>query len=511
VRQRESPLTVTMKNVKETLETREPAELAKALIEELRQFPALKALQEDDLVALEGTERLFIPEDEIVLGPGDRFDAFWALLRGEVSISKTQGGMEMHMVTQKAGETFGEVPLLMGMRTIPGRCVVTQDCELLKIPESGFWKLMAQNAQVREAILSDHSRRHEMYQAMALHREKLISLGTLAAGLMHELNNPGAAARRASAQLRENISRLQQISLRMCRKPMTPDQLSCMITLQEQVFSQTREQTLSTLEQSDREEELCEWLERMEVENPWRLAPTLVSAGWSREDIECAHHSFTPDVLSDALNYLDALINSMHQVGTIEESIARVTDLVTAVKKYAYDDKNRQQLVDVRDTLLSTLTILGHKFRYKQLQVDRDLPTAETKISCTGAGLTQVWTNLLDNAIDAAPEKGHIGVRLWTEGKWVCVGIRDNGPGIPKEHWEHIFEPFYTTKEAGVGTGLGLDIAHRIVVGNFHGDIRFESHPGGTEFIVRLPLDEKNGGAAPICAIDSVGGRLGNN
>jgi signal transduction histidine kinase len=490
-----------MADIRDAGGVREPAVLNDALIQELRRSPAMRGLRSEDLAACAGSFRVYLSEQETLQITGT-FDSFWFLSRGELAIFKVQeGGQEMHMVTQHEGESFGEVPLLMGMRNISGRCVAVKACELVQIPAQGFWQLMASNSDVRETILLDHSRRQEMYQAMALHREKLISLGTLAAGLMHELNNPGAAARRAASQLRENMSRLQQISLRMARKPLTPDQLSCLATLQEQVFSLPRINHLSTLEQSDREEELSEWLEAMQVENPWRLAPTLVSAGWTREDIECAHHSFPPDILSDALNYLDALINSMQQVNTVEESITRVTDLVTAVKKYAYDDKNRSQTVDVRDTLLSTLTILGHKFRQKSLQVDRDLPAANTKISCMGVGLTQVWTNLLDNAIDAAPEKGHITVRLWTEGNRVCVGIRDNGAGIPKEHWDHIFEPFYTTKEAGVGTGLGLDIAHRIVVGNFHGDIQFASQPGETEFVVRLPLLDESAERNAGCLI----------
>lgn len=484
--------------------TGELAALDEVLLVELRSSQALKALRREDLQLLAGAQRVNLPANELLVTPNASFDSFWVLLEGKLTIFKVQAGQESHVTTQHAGESFGEVPFLMGMRNVSAKVLALHACRLIRIPEQGFWGMMAANAQVREAILRDHARRYETYQAMALHREKLISLGTLAAGLMHELNNPGAAARRASAHLRENISRLQQISLRMARNPLSPDQLACLANLQEQVFSLDRPQSYSALEQSDREEELSEWLEQMKVENPWRLAPTLVSAGWSHADIECAHHSFPANVLSDALNYLDALINSMQQVGTIEESIGRVTDLVTAVKKYAYDDKNKQQMVDVRETLLSTLTILGHKFRQKELQVDRDLPTAETKISCVGAGLTQVWTNLLDNAIDAAPEKGRIRIRLWTEGRWVCVGISDDGPGIPAEHRDHIFEPFYTTKEAGVGTGLGLDIAHRIVVGNFHGDIRFTSEAGVTEFIVRLPLEDDSGAQSEACSIGTV-------
>ncbi len=478
---------------------REPAALDSELLAEVQQIPALKHLALEDLANWQGAELIRLSPGDSLLPPNGEINTFCVMFEGEISVEKA--GSAVSMAVYRGGESFGEVPLLQGWRSTNSRVFATKPSRLLRIPEDGFWKMLAASPQTREAVLADYSRRFEAYQAVALHREKLIALGTLAAGLMHELNNPGAAARRAAAQLRENLSRLQQISLRLTRTSFTADQSECLANLQEQALTIDRPVSFSTLEQSDREEELSEWLEKMKVENPWRLAPTMVSAGWTREDVYCAQSSFPPGTLSDTLNYLDALISSMQHVGTIEESITRVTDLVGAVKKYAYDDKNRQQKVDVRDSLLSTLTILNHKFRGKGIQVHRDLPPAETGIACMGAGLVQVWTNLLDNAVDAAPENGEISVRLWTEDGTVCVGIRDNGPGIPREHWERIFEPFYTTKEAGVGTGLGLDIAHRIVVGNFHGDIRFTTEPGATEFIVRLPMGDGTAAEHANCSI----------
>ncbi len=472
---------------------RQPVELDGKLLQELGRVHTLSSLQEGDLPLLKGATWLMLPMggDLIPEQPG-RY-GFYALLEGELTISKVEGEEETFLMSLRRDETFGEVPLLSGWRTVTAHCVAVEPCRLLQMPEEVFWRLLAGSPPTREAILADHARRAEAYHAMALHREKLISLGTLAAGLMHELNNPGAAARRAASQLRDNMARLQQISLRFTRNPLDKPQLECLARLQEEVLNLERPAALSPLEQSDREEALAEWLEGLQVENAWQLAPTMVSAGWSREHIECARATFPPVALSDTLNYLQALIGSMQQVGTIEESIGRVSDLVGAVKKYAYDDKNRQESVDVRDTLLSTLTILGHKFRHKSIQLHRELPPGETKISCVGAGLAQVWTNLLDNAVDAAPERGEVSVRLWTEGGQVCVAIRDNGPGIAPENRDHIFEPFFTTKEAGVGTGLGLDIVHRIVVGRFGGQITFTSEPGATEFMVRLPMAEKAG------------------
>ncbi len=476
---------------------RKPAQLDEKLFSELKQVAAFRGLTPELLPLFEGAEWCHLPAGGHLANAENGRYAFYAMLEGDLSISRLEGGREVHLLRQTKGDTFGEVPLLSGWRTVIARCLALTACRMLRVPEENFWKLMAASVPVREAILANYTQRFETYQAMALHREKLISLGTLAAGLMHELNNPGSAARRAASQLRENILNLQQISLRMTRATLDPEQMECLAALQEQVLNQVDPPALSALEQSDREEELAGWLDELGVENSWRMAPTLVHAGWSREDMSCARAAFPPGIFSDALNYVHALIGSLQHVGTVEESIARVTDLVIAVKKYAYDDKNRQGTVDVRDTLASTLTILGHKFRQKGIHVEQQLPPGEAKIACVGAGLAQVWTNLLDNAIDAAPENGTVSVRLWIEGTFVCVAIRDNGSGIAPEHQSHIFEPFYTTKEVGVGTGLGLDIAHRIVVGNFHGDVQFTTEPGKTEFLVRLPME--NPGTAQGC------------
>ncbi len=477
------------------------AKLDETLLAQLRQTATLSELKLEHLPLLAGAQWVRLPKGGR-LTIGETGYRFWVLLQGELILSKLEGDQDVHVLSPLAGETFGEVPILTGWSMALASMEAKQDARLLSIPEQGFWELLTACPAIRTAVLANKSRRFEAYQAMALHKEKLISLGTLAAGLMHELNNPGAAARRAAAHLRENIGRLQHISLRMTRTRLSGEQLECLADLQEQVLMLQKPVHLSPLEQGDREEEMSDWLGELQVENAWRLAPTLVSAGWTREDVACAQHSFPPGILSDTLNYLEALIGSVQHVGTIEESIGRVTDLVVAVKKYAYDDKRKQQPIDVRDTLLSALTILSHKFRHKNIHVVRDLPAGETRISCMGAGLAQVWTNLLDNAVDAVAEDGEIAVRLWSEQESVCVTIRDNGPGIAPEHRDHIFEPFYTTKEAGVGTGLGLDIAQRIVRGNFKGEIRFQTGPEGTEFTVSLPMAPM-GSQRAGCSVES--------
>lgn len=469
---------------------------AKELLSQLRQTPLFQYVKPEDLDCLGEVEIIDAPAGTVVVEVGETRLYFWVLLRGQVRATKPEsdGGSTL-LGTLKSGDTFGEVPLLIGAPSCTVRVETIADAELVRVDGPAFWRLMSTCPVIRTGVLSNMGKRLEAHQILTLHREKLVSLGTLAAGLMHELNNPGAAARRAASQLRENLVRLQEISLRFSETKLSEDQCHCMTELQTEALHAQKPQAMSSLEQSDAEESLLKWLEDAGVENAWKIAPTLVAAGWGRQNIECACRAFPEKVFSDALNWLESLMSSMQLVGTIEESITRVTDLVIAVKKYAYDDKNREREIDIHESIQSTLTILAHKFRQKQLTIRKVFGAGIPKIKTTGTGLSQVWTNILDNAIDASPEMGEIVIRTWADGGTegeagsgaACIGIADQGAGIAAENRDHIFEPFFTTKPVGAGTGLGLEIAHRIVVGQFGGEIKFDTGPGHTEFVVRVP------------------------
>jgi len=312
---------------------------------------------------------------------------------------------------------------------------------------------------------------------------------------MHELNNPGTAAVRAAGQLRENLLRMHRLTEKFSKAGLSDEQKHCMFELQEYALAKEKAAPMNSLEQSDAEEALATWLENAEVENAWRVAPTLVSMGITSGELECARSEFPGPVFSDALSWLEALVSSLQLVGTIEESIGRVSDLVKAVKSYAYEGKGQKQTVNINESIHATLVILAHKLREKQITLEKnfgaDLPVLQTECS----GLNQVWTNLLDNAIDAVAQGGRIRIRTWAEeapGKdgqprnYLGITIADNGPGISPEIQAHIFDPFYTTKAVGVGTGLGLGIVLRIVE-QYGGTVNFSSEPGNTEFHVRLP------------------------
>jgi signal transduction histidine kinase len=463
---------------------------ATALAAELERVPVFAGVSLDDLRCLGTVELIHADVGADLSDISKTHRGFWIMLSGELRLQKRKEDGELLLLsTITEGETFGEVPLLIGKTSNDTVITVLKPSTVIYLREELFWNLMFSCPQVRTAVLGNMARRLQLFQAQELHREKLISLGTMAAGLMHELNNPGTAARRAASQMRENLSRLQQISLRMCSgEVMTPGQTECLRVLQELALKHSKPSAMSSLEQADAEDELATWLEDHGIENSWKLAATLCTIGFNAQTLECAQHEFPGNTLSDPLNWMEALVSSVQLVGTIEESVSRVTDLVSAVKKYAYEDKPQRHQLDVHDSIQSTLVILGHKFRQKELTVQKIFAQPLPVLSTCGVGLSQVWTNLLDNAIDASPQKGTVTVRTWVEGENVCVSIADEGPGIPEENRKLIFEPFFTTKPTGHGTGLGLDIVRHIVVDKFGGEIKLESVPGKTEFIIQLPV-----------------------
>lgn len=463
-----------------------------SLLTSVRSIPVFEDLKEDTIECLRQAELMEADPGDRVLAQGELTHSFWILIAGEFRVEAAgSDGVRRTIAIHRGSETFGELPLLAGT---PNRadCVISQPSRLLRLDEESFWLLMTTCPNVRKGILANMAFRLEGLQVLVMQREKLASLGTMAAGLMHELNNPGAAAKRATAQLRENLTRLQELNLRNWNAGFQPEELKCIADLQSYILQPRSLAATSSLDQADAEDALAEWLEKASIEDAWKLAPPLVAAGLTPEKLECARSSFHAETLSGALHWVEALVSSVQQLETIEESITRVTDLVSAVKRYSYAEKVCQQTIDLHESLQSALIILGHKIRQKEIHISKEFSPNLPMLQLKASGLSQVWTNILDNAIDAAPQQGHIAIRTWVDGNDIFVGIRDDGPGISEQHRPHIFEPFFTSKPVGVGTGLGLSIAYKIITVHFGGDIRFESQPGATEFIVRLPQTESD-------------------
>ncbi len=428
---------------------------------------------------------------EVLATEDGKLQDFHVLLEGKVQLTRQAGGD--HVIFRK----LVAAPSFMGEMTILARGVnhvtVTTLGTLrgLRVAEDMFWHLMASCPTLRDAILKEFHARWRGQAVMRSQQDRLMTLGTMTAGLMHELNNPGAAARRAASLLRDNLNRMHLLARKFSEHGHSDTQRACLTELQERVLNAKRDVCMDSLQQSDREEALGTWMDEHDVQNAWNLAPTLVAIGITPADLQCLSGAFPGEELQEPLEWLEATASSMQQVSLVEESVARVHDLARAVKTYVHEGQGGQQSVALNESIHATLMLLKHKFREKQITVSKEFGANLPPLTCVCSGLNQVWTNLLDNAIDAVPQGGHISVRTWQEASDLLVSIGDDGAGIPEAEQQHIFEPFYTTKPAGVGTGMGLDIVQRIVE-SYHGNIEVHSKPGATDFIVRVPFADED-------------------
>jgi signal transduction histidine kinase len=344
------------------------------------------------------------------------------------------------------------------------------------------------NASLQKKKLRDLEKAYLQQEVMLRQSEKLATLGKLSAGMAHELNNPAAAANRGAAQLAATVSRLQKTYLRLGELNLTHAQLETLLSLDRLAQGRARQPAdMDSLARSDREAELEGWLDDQDVENAWDVAPTLVNLGYDRGELTQLVADFSPAQVAAVLEWLNCTYIVYSLLEEIGQGAGRISEMVKALKAYTYLDQAPIQSVDLHDGLDSTLIILRSKLK-PGVTVHRDYAPDLPRIEAYGSELNQVWTNLIDNAIDAMNGQGEIILRTRHDGQWVIIEIEDNGPGIPEAIQPRLFDPFFTTKPPGQGTGLGLNICHNIVVHKHKGRIDVHSQPGMTRFEVRLPL-----------------------
>ena len=466
-------------------------------LDELRRAPLFDGLSDEELGnVLEGGEEKLVRAGEVNGREGEPVEHLYVILEGDLRITKkTADGGETVLNVYTPGNFFAEVPLLAGSPFMASGRALT-DCRLFLIPNRLFRRLLTDNAPFSQTILQTMAERVQLLQSVAGQREKLDSLGTLAAGLAHELNNPASATRRSAEDLREDFAKLRSLGWSLAqaaaRGEVDPSALDALERSVSEVSAADTPTPLDTLEESEREEELALWLEDLGLDDAWDLAPTFADAGLRTEDLEDLAGAIPPGPRADALRYLEAAIGVSGLLDEVESSAGRVSEIVRTMEGYSYMDRAPLQDVDINRSLRDTVAVLGYKLGGVQvaLELDPDLP----RVAAYGGELNQVWTALLDNAIDAVGGGGRIGVRTRCEGDRVLVEVSDDGPGIPEGLKGRIFEPFFTTKDVGSGTGLGLDVGYRIVVGRHGGDIHVVSEPGDTRFEVRLPVRGPAGG-----------------
>jgi signal transduction histidine kinase len=458
-------------------------------VEELRRVEGFELLAEARLrqLAARGQE-LHYETGDFVFRQGELAETVYILLDGDLETYVTQDGRDVLTTAHHRHHTLiGVVSALTGEPFLATTRALAPS-RVAAIAAVDFRQATRQETRFEQSVLQLFGPVYARMEAEQRQREKLAALGGLAAGLAHELNNPAAAARRTAAELGVRVRELQEGVLRLADLGATPEQLRALVALAAEAREAERPQ-LSALEASDREQELGDVLDRHGVTDGWDLAAELVAAGLDARWVERAAEASGDERLVAALGWLGAALTADTLVRELDDATERISELVQAVKEYSYMDRAPEQDVDVHDGIERTLTILGHKLKQGNVRVERDYDRFAPRITAYASELNQVWTNLLDNAISAVDGDGTITVRTRARDDSVLVEVVDDGPGIPPEVQTRVFEPFFTTKEVGEGTGLGLEIAYRIVVDHHRGEIKVESHPGETRFVVRLPVN----------------------
>ncbi|HEY8597041.1 MAG TPA: ATP-binding protein [Thermomicrobiales bacterium] len=464
--------------------------LTHALRAQLRAVPLFADLTDDRMDCLEPGEAYWLEPGVVNTAEGATATHFFVVLEGEILITKRiDAGQAGRVDIFGPGVFYGELPLLLGTG-YPASGTALRRCHLFRLDRDAFMRLLTLCPEVLGGILQTLASRVHVLEQFAQGREKLAALGTLAAGLAHELNNPAAAAQRAADQLRDAVHRSQAGGLALGAS-LNPEEFAFLAAFQGrlQEASPTRSaaaRRVGTVDRGDREAAAVAWLGAHGVVDPWGTASALLDVGLDVATLETLVAHLAAGSVPAAVAWLTAALTATELIGTIAHSSGRIAALVGAIKEYAYLDRGPTQEIDLHEGIENTLLILGH--RLKEVTLVREYDRALPRIAAHGSALNQVWANLLDNAIDATAGRGRIRIRTAREGDRVLVEIADDGIGIPPAIRGRIFEPFFTTKGVGAGTGLGLDISYRIVVREHGGDLQVDSSPGETRFRVWLPL-----------------------
>jgi signal transduction histidine kinase len=426
---------------------------------------------------------------EISTVEGSPADRMIMVVEGEIHARREKGPADGQLRIIRAGDVSGMLPFsrlvhfpLTARAAAPTRLVLVQAAlfpEMLrKIPELEARLVGVLADRVRESTQIDEQ------------REKLMALGKLSAGLAHELNNPAAALQRAADELRRRLQALRQLAVRLIECGLTPEAMAAACELRRAAVERPVSE-LDPVAAGEREGDLGDWLGSHAVSEPWVAAATLASAGIEIADLDRLAAAMSAESLPCVLNWLEGGLAADSLLSEMAEATRRISKLVGSVKSYSHMDSGEGLIeVDLRQEIDSTLTMLTHKVRAKGVELERNFDPALPPIPAYGGELNQVWTNLLDNALDAVPPGGHIAIRTARENDMALIEIRDDGPGIPPDLQSRIWEPFFTTKPVGQGTGLGLEIALRIVCRRHGGSLQLASTPGDTRFTVRLPLKQ---------------------
>ena len=453
------------------------------LAEQLRKIAVFADLPQEDLLwFVSKCQELRVAPGDIVMCEGDKPEFMIIMLEGEIRARAERGPADGPVFTMNSGEVSGMLPFSrLKVISVTGRAVVPS--HYLAFHVSHFEEMFHRLPELVRRLVGLLADRVRSVTRQEQQHEKLAALGKLSAGLAHELNNPSAAARRSAAALRDCLARLRDSAR---NTEIGPEDCALLAKRGEEIRASLKPaQFKDEFARVEREEGIQAWLEARQVNDAWKLSPALAEANLTDAHLEI-FASAAGASLGPELTRFATLLEMDRIAEELENSSARISDLIKAIKEYSYMDQGPVQEVDIERGLETTLTIMHHKLK-RGITVTRDFAPNLPRVMANGSELNQVWTNLIDNAADAMNGSGRLTIRTARENDFVLVEISDNGPGIPPEVKSRIFDPFFTTKGVGQGTGLGLDVVSRIIK-NVRGQINVTSAPGDTRFQVRIPM-----------------------
>ena len=455
----------------------------------LRNVPLFAGLPDEDLRDLaQAITTLQLEKGEMLFKEGDQGETAYVIESGEIEILKASQNRSVLLNVLGPGDVFGEMALLDESPRMAG-ARAARPTSVLAIKKTTFDNLLDHSSSAARSMFDTVVARLRLTEGLLRQSERMSQLGTLTAGVAHELNNPAAAVKRGADQLADSVESYGKSQRAVAGLALSVKQSNSLSDLLAEVqLTSASIIDIDPLDRSDLEYEIQNWLEDRNVEDAWQIGPDLVSAGITRQKLDSLDQTFGPESAPVVAVLISRSASVCGLLAEIGQAAGQISNIVGSLKTYSFLDQAPVQTIVVSEGVESSLLMLRGKLKLG-IQVHREYAEGVPSIQAYGSELNQVWTNLIDNAVDAMDGYGELTIRIYNSVTDVIVEIEDNGPGIPEAIQHRIFDSFFTTKEPGKGTGLGLDITYNIVVHKHRGNITVLSEPGRTCFQVTLPID----------------------
>jgi signal transduction histidine kinase len=441
---------------------------------------------------IDNSQHYILKDGDYLFEPDKPITGTHFIITGKIRIYLTQNGIRREMATILSRQITGYLPYSRG-KVAFGYGDSVGDTQIMTLPMEKIMELIKDYFELTQALVSVMSNRVRESTAMIQQNEKMMALGKLSAGLAHELNNPAASIVRNAASLKKHLQAQPETFAKLVALKLDGEKIAAVKNEIAGILEKQGNTHISLRDRNRLEDELSEWFEEHDIENGYEMAETFVEQGFKTTDLDCIYNCVTKTAASDVFSWMHDTVISEKMVADIHDASQRIADLISSIKTFTHMDRGAdRQFARVDTGIRNTLTMLGHKIRAHNITVNQEYDSTLPEVKMLVGEINQVWTNLIDNAIDAmeANGKGTLHIKTRRDREYTEITITDDGPGIPADVINQIFDPFFTTKEMGKGTGMGLEVVQRIIKQQHHGSVKVNSRPGHTEFVVCIPIND---------------------